>query len=219
MRTVCIVSILTVCVSFSALSQRVVIAPTSGTTTLGSYPTLELSKSYDQSGLSQPYSSWVTDFDTYVALNPQHDTHLSPPTGSFFGGIGFTPPQYVTYDLGSQAQIDGLVLWNVGQDYADTGVKAFSLSGSTDAAFSAPIDLGSYTAAIGPANGPSSAQVFPFALVAIKYVKMQIESNYGNTGGYVGFGEATFRGIPEPSSSMLMLVALPALVWRMRQRR
>ena len=219
MRITRILSVFTVFVSFSALSQRVVIAPESGTTTLGSYPTLELEKSYNQSGLSAPYVSWATDFDTYIGLNPVHNTHLSPPSGSFFGGIGFTPPQSVTYDLGSEVQVDGLVLWNVGQDYMETGVQAFSLSGSTDASFTESIDLGSYTATIGAADGPSSAQVFSFALVAVKYVKMQIDSNYGNSGGYVGFGEATFRGIPEPSSSMLLLVALPALAWRLRQSR
>ena len=72
----------------------------------GVFSGLAVTNATDQSGLSAPYTSGVTDFASYTATTT-HNGGL----GQFFGNGPFSAGN-LDFDLGSSLSITSLALWN-----------------------------------------------------------------------------------------------------------
>ena len=133
----------------------------------------------------------------------------------------------LTFDLGADTAISQVHTWGYSVSNAN-GAKDFSLRFATDAD-----GLGGFGTSI--AANPSFSmsindtqmQTNDFERVSARYVEMTINSTHISGGGAggpdgpaggdrVGLGEVAF-GIPEPSTSVLGLVALTGLVLRRRR--
>ena len=55
-----------------------ILQPASASTNMGSDGSSSPNNTRNQSGLSVPYTSLVTDFDAYIASNPTHNSDLGP---------------------------------------------------------------------------------------------------------------------------------------------
>ncbi len=139
-------------------------------------------KMIDQSGLSTGFTSGVTDFSAYIATGPTHGTNES--NGSWVSP-SVPPSGAIDFDLGDSYDIDQVVLWQ-GVAGNSASVNAFRIFTSSDSAFTSPLLVGSFVAAIGT-NLPEVAQVFDTSDSSARYLRLQIDSNYGNS--VTGLGE------------------------------
>lgn len=152
----------------------------------------------DQSGLSSPFSSGETDFDSYLASNPVHNPVA---TNSF---IAKTLTGDIVFDLGEEKEVELLAIWQ-GSIFLNQRLNSFSISTSSlpDSDFTT---VGTFVAAQGgvPSNGPTEAQVFDLTDSTARFVRITVSSNYGhfaNTGiGEIAFGLAA---VPEPAAAVL----------------
>ena len=127
----------------------------------------------DQAGLSSGYTSRITNFDTYLALNPTHN-------GENFGwltSLNVTAAQ-LTFDLGGLNPIESLAIWNSG--IAVLGIKDFSILASNDSSFLTSVNLGSFTA-ISPLGTHTATlpQVFSFAPISASFIRLDIQNSQG----------------------------------------
>lgn len=178
----------------------------------------------NQSGLiiglvSGVYVSGVTDFDTYIGMNPEH-TVIAFGTEWFsdFGNIVAT----LTFDLGSVLRIDRVALWVE----ESAGFSTAVLSSSVDGGLFANL------ATINPVDYPIlgyPAQVFGFAATDMRYFRMSMsgcpQPNPGSTQecslGEIAWSSVAARPapIPVPAAGLLLLPALGALATVDRRRR
>lgn len=188
------------------------IQPAAASTNMGNFSgTYNPSFVINQSGLTAPYVSGVTNFDTYV-----------PTTNTVNGGGGlniwFSAQSVLTgnfeFDLGGSFNIESFALWTDPQAAADQGVNSFALFADDNASFSSPSLLGNYNALEGTGDANNFGQVFSFAPTVATHVRMQINSNYGST-FVTGITEAAFEVVvPEPGSLALLAMAPLALMRR-----
>jgi len=133
----------------------------------------------------------------------------------------------LTFDLGADTSISEIYTWGYSVSNAN-GVKDFSLLFATEAdgleGFGTSIGLNPL---LSMTIDDTSMQTNTFAPVNARYVQMTISSSHLSNGGSggpdgpaggdrVGLGEVAF-GIPEPSTSLLGLVALTGLALRRRR--
>lgn len=180
----------------------VLVQPISATTNMGAFPGSSASNTINQSGLSAGYLSAVTEFNSYIASNPTHDSVTNSniwvsSSGSTVGNFDFA--------LGTTYTIGSFVLWNQGGN-ENNNIVGFTLLAANNSAFTGATTLGSFTA--NPNTGQQSAvlpQVFTFTPRQASFVRMQITSNNGSA-SFTVFGEAAFHDvvIPEPSSFALV---------------
>jgi hypothetical protein len=208
-----------------AAQAGLILQPASASTNMGTFPNFSPDNVRDQSGLSPPgYTSLVTDFDSYIASNPTHNSFsglhawfsaTGTTTGNFDFALGAPP--------GGTFTIQSFALWNRGGDSL-LNVRGFELLADDNAAFSSPVSLGSFNA--NPNTGPGGAvlpEVFTFAPTSAAFVRMRITSNNG--GGNTGFGEAAFEvqaspaAVPEPASLTLLAAGGLGLLGNAYRRR
>ena len=155
----------------------------------------------DQSGLSAPYVSGLTEFDNYV----QTVEHVSAPGNDFVpqppGGDLMAPIEgYVEYDLGQNYLIDAIAFWNFSFGSLDPyyGVREFSLSANGH-------ELGIFTPDMSLIE-LAQADVFTFDPVAAQEFRLDITANGEQ---WLAYGEVAFR----QSSSNTSPVPLPGTLW------
>src|SRR5258708_3359692 len=156
----------------------------------------------DRSGLSIPFISGQTDFDTYISLAPTHVV-VSGSTG--WASSPNTMPGYLEFDLGSDYSISTFVMWTQNSNLSP---KSFTLSSALDSGFTSGVTpLGTFTAAIG-----LNAQTFVVAGTG-EFVRLQINSIYSTLSTNVNIGEVAFdtEQIPESASLTILGVGLAAL--------
>ena len=136
-------------------------------------------------------------------------------TNSASGGyFSSNSPIELIFDLGSDVTIGEISTWGYANDN-NNGARNFSLQFATDAEGNTGFGTSiSYNPDFVADQDPTSRddQLFSEKVFA-RYIKMIITSNYngtpGNGGGdRVGLHEVAFSAVPEPSSAMLLGLAL-----------
>jgi hypothetical protein len=202
-----------------AAAQRVIVAPTSGVINSGGPGFGLLSHTFDQSGLSIGYTSGVTDFDAYMALNPMHTLLFSG--FEWFSNSGTTSAS-VTYDLGSVFTLSRLALWNEESSGIGTLSLWYSLNGS---------DFFALALGLTPTDNPYGdypAEIFAWGPTDMRYIRFDMsdcpQPNPGNFKA-CAIGEVAFASevgvVPEPATISLVALGLIGLgaVNRRRNRK
>jgi hypothetical protein len=173
----------------------------------------ELEGIIDQSGLSSPYTSGVTDFDTYTA-STTHNSAIDSNSG-FIGTPAQAFPEQITFDLGSVQTIESIAFWaSVGSSGSVTQFRLFQdddsdLSNGMGSQMRPTVFALANTDAGFPAV--RIAQVFAIPETTTRYVHMFVDdTEFGLTHttsiGEVAFGQTV--AVPEVESQTKVAVAL-----------
>jgi hypothetical protein len=204
-------------VAASSAQAGVIVGATSVTSPQGDFGSpYDLINVINQSGLSAGYTSFVTDFDTFVAATT-HDGGASLNSG--FTNIDAPPGQF-SFDLGAVVSIDALAFWEVQNSGS---VHSFNLYADNDQDFTNGVGplIGSFSATGGGFSGPavSSSQVFTFAAVSTEFVHIDVLTMEGGTALVPGIGEVAFRAaVPEPATLALVGLGLAGLGFSRRKQ-
>jgi hypothetical protein len=174
----------------------------------------------DQSGLTPTFVSGTTDFDTYMALNPQHTfVYLG---FEWFGANGVTSASIVL-DMGSAVTVTGMAFWN--DEFS--GTQTLGVLGCSDSTCTSTTNLGSFLPVNNPAGVSSySGEVFDLADISTRYIRLDVTGPQANDEGWnaPSIGEVAFdvssggTTTPEPSTDAMFGVALLGLAWKARRR-
>lgn len=181
-------------------------------------PSGSIISTYNQSGLSTPYVSGVTNFDAYLAGGPFHTTLYS--RFEWFGNSG-TTDALVTYDLGQLFNIDRLALWN--EEFA--GIGLLNVLGSTDGVTFSTIGAGFKPTNNVYLGNPYFADVFALTPTSLRYVRLDASGCPQPDGGpytACSIGEVAFRtaapAVPEPATWAMMIAGMGLVGATMRRR-
>ena len=164
----------------------------------------------DQTGLSTPFISGVTDFDVYIAGNP---THASPgPTNAWSGNAGSLPIN-LDYDLGATYTVETLALWTSFQGFS---INRFQVFTADNAGFVGAINVGSFDA--NDTIPPMVAQIFDLTDTTAQFLRLHILSNEG--AGAVNLSELAVEtnSVPEPLLTTLLATGIVATLGRRRHQ-
>lgn len=157
----------------------------------------------DQSELSTPFISGLTNFEAYVASSPTHRFVQIGSTISGWGTNNFVTSATLDFDMGGATLLDALVLWNRGVQ-TNQQIGDFDLIASNDASFTNTTLLGSFSASGNGTDLATGAQVFTFQEISASYIRMNITSPLPRgiilSAGEIAFGSGTTSVVPEPSS-------------------
>jgi hypothetical protein len=173
----------------------------------------EFTHTIDQSGLSIPYVSGVTDFGTYVGAGP---THTGTP--GTFGATFSLPPQNFDFDLGAAYTVQHLAFWNYPFPNSG-GVRGLEVFTSNVANFSSSFPAGVFSPADDATGGNVNAvQVFDLIDSNARYVRLRVTAVASPVG--IGFSEVAFGAtfIPEPASLATLCLGAAALATTMTRR-
>lgn len=209
---------LTLALAPSVDAQDVIVSPVSGVINSGGPGFGLLSHTFDQSGLSAGFTSGVTLFDTFLALNPTHTTTFSG--FEWFSNSGTTSAS-VTYDLGSVMTIGRLALWNE----ESSGIGTLDLWGSVNG-----VDFFQLALGLNPTDHFAvdyTADVFSWTAQDLRYVRFDMsDCPQPNVGSFdaCAIGEVAFastNGIvvetPEPATALLLLSGLAGIAFARRR--
>ncbi len=164
-------------------------------------------------GLVTPFTSGVTNFDTYIAGNPQHTIFSA---GAEWFSDYHTTGATLTLDLGSTYTLDRLAVWN--DEY--WGVGAIAVSTSFDGVTYTP-NVSGLAPTDHPLNSPTTygADVFALTTTSAHFVKLELSGcpqPDGNPDGGCGLGEIAFSAAtptatPEPAAFAILGIGFVAL--------
>lgn len=153
---------------------------------------------YDYLGHYTP--QWLTDGSGLTGVGRQA-THSNANGWDLFwhsDGNGVAG-QWVEFDLGAAYDVTNALVWQLAQQgFLARGVAYFTLSvAGPDHVYSTYSQNNLLAQATGAPEEP--VQVFPLAASNIRYIKLEIQSNYGDQ--YVGLSEVRFEvAVPELSA-------------------
>jgi hypothetical protein len=176
--------------------------------TMGQFaPNFAVNKLLDQSGLSANYVSGVTDFATYIGSGPTHTR--SPDTNGWLSSGPNVLPGVIDFDLGAVFGLTQLAYWNHAAG-SSANVQNFRVFTSNVADFSVSTLVGNFVNPQQNAFNPYPAQVYDIADTNARYVRLALDTYYGNP-CCVAIGEIAFDSVPEPSTLTLLGFALVGL--------
>jgi hypothetical protein len=193
----------------SSASGRAILEPASASSTQTQFGAPDNAR--NQSGLSIGYTSLVTDFDSYLASNPLHNSQDQANRWT-----STSLPASIDFDLGGTFTIDRIAFWNQGTGIGST--RAFTLLGADNPQFNNAITLGNFNpVAVGDVT-MVAAQVFDFAATSAHYVRFTATQSNGFDGATVG--EVAFDlPVPEPAACSLLILSAGAGLLARRGRR
>lgn len=204
-----------------AAQAGTIVQATGATANVATRALTSLSSLIDQTGLSAGYTSGVTDFDSYIASGPTHNSALGSNGWATQNNV---TAAFVTFDLGSSMTVESMAFWNRKHDAGIQGVKDFELRACPDSTCTSTTLLGGFTAlnTLGANDSAVGAQVFAFAATMAQYLRMDMLNTHGATvlsAGEVAFERsAAVTATPEPASALLLAGGLLALGARRRYR-
>ena len=211
-----LVSLLMTCLSGVAEAE-IILQPVAASTNMGEYfPIINI---INQSGLSNGYTSLVTDFDSYIASNP---TAFHGVGSNVWGAPSGVRAGFIDLDLGGSYVIDKLALWNLVDD--PSAIQQFNLLVDDNSAFSSPANLGNFIASNSLGSRPDTeAQVFGLAATTASFARLEILNTWSPSSFSVAFNEAAFGvtavngPVPEPTTMLLVGSGLLGL-WGARKK-
>lgn len=188
------------------LSPTAVIGNTMGTGDNGGSTTNII----NQSGLSSGFVSGITDFSTYLATNPIHDSNIED--NAWAGGNGPVLGD-LDFDLGDTFLISSMALWSQSNS---NGIDSFTVFSSLDATFSSAINLGTFSAS---ELNPITAQTFETSSTA-QFIRLRVNSTHVG-GNAVNIGEVAFEvsAVPIPATAWLFGSGLLGLIGVARRKK
>jgi hypothetical protein len=148
-----------------------------------------IGESINQSGLSATFTSGVTDFDTFIAVDATHAVIF---TGEWFAALGVTSATLV-YDMGASFSMSRLAIWNEDFD----GIDIFTLEVSDDSSFTGATVLGPFNVNDNPSGTIYRAQVITFPAAQGRFVRMNVRRADGATISFsTAIGEIAFETGP-----------------------
>ncbi|MEP7365341.1 MAG: PEP-CTERM sorting domain-containing protein [Acidobacteriota bacterium] len=176
----------------------------------------ELIQIVNQSGLSAAYTSGVTDFDTYLASTTHNsgDEYTTTNTGftNTLGGF----PQIITFDLGGVYSISGLGFWATANIGTVTQFRLFA-DNDGDPNNGVGTQLGGTFNALANGGAAGPGQVFSFGTTLTQFIHLYVDdSSWIDNEVYPGIGEVVFNAgasseVPEPSTTMLVLIGVAGI--------
>ena len=200
-----LVGVLTTAFCLSAQAQMVIRAPTSVLAEPPVQPfgntTYTFLHSIDQTALTTNYVSGVTDYELYVAGNPQHVRTTNDPAQYGSTASNTVPPLNIDYDMGATYMIGKVAFWN-GPFNSSTGTAAMEIYTSNVPDFS----TSTMVRRIAPRNdgGGSVTTVESIDVVDTnaRYVRIRITGTlFNNSGAAIGeiaFGTTAPAVFPTP---------------------
>jgi opacity protein-like surface antigen len=186
----------------AAANADVVAGPVSVSTDMGQ-EWLSINNTINQSGLNSSYVSGVTDFAAFTAST----THSSGYYSTWLSGAGATTGN-IDFDMGSMMTLNGLALWANGQPagLVSEYLHNFQVYTSSDAAFTAPVLVGSFTLSTAPGNDNDPAHVFNFASnVDTQYIRIRVLDTQVGVNWTTAVDEVVFsQVVPAPGTAALL---------------
>lgn len=197
-----------VCVLSSAGFAGVLLSPVSATASLPTettYPNCTPERMVDQSGLVTPFVSGVTEYASYMAGDPRHESLFQD--GAYLSeNDRFGQGVLLTFDLGESYIIEHVVIWNGALNKADgkEGIKGATIYFSEFWDFSVFESLGVDVPQVTDPTVPFSAYVINLrAPPTARYIRIDVATNHGNPGHY-SVSEVAFGVVPEPMTAVLL---------------
>lgn len=177
-------------------------------TMFGSYQPASVS---NQAGLSQGYTSGVTDYVGYAGLGV---TQATPLVDTYVQSDGSTTGTWI-FDLGKFHEVTHFMLWNA-PTTAGNRILEFRIHVDDNVNFTSPTLGGTFTSSPSAAY-PVASESFVLTPAEGRYARLEILSNAGGTRTL--FGEVAFGGvaIPEPSAALCTTAGMLLLMVRRRR--
>lgn len=162
-------------------------------------------------GLSQDYTSGVTDYATYAGSGV---TQATPLVDTFVQSDGATTGTWI-FDFGGAYEVTNFLLWNAPTS-ASNRIQDFRIYLDDNVNFTSPTLVGTFTSSPSAAH-PVVSESFALTSTEGRYARLEILSNAG--GPRTLFGEVAFGGvmIPEPSTVLCTAAGMLCLVIRRRR--
>lgn len=218
------VSIASILLLSEEAAASVTLQPIGASTNMGEYigsdvnGTLVFSASHviDQSDLYPTYISNVSDFDSYLALNPAAEHGFG---NAIWGASAGVQSGNFDLDLGGSYTVNAMALWNLYDD--PSAIRQFNILLDDNASFSSPLEFSGFTASNSLGRGIGSfAQVFNFEPTVAHFVRLEILNTYPGSFS-AAFNEVMFgvSPIPEPETYALLLAGLGLIGFMTRGRK
>lgn len=137
----------------------------------------------NQSGLSIPYTSGVTEFASYLAMDPTHDGGPEGFVWLFEGSVA-----NFDMDFGADVTVDAIAIWNKDDIF---GVADFNLIAADNPDFNNAVNLLTDILSQFPSNPvPTPHEQFSFTSTTARYFRIEILTNHGAF--FTGLGELAF---------------------------
>jgi hypothetical protein len=173
----------------------------------------------NHSGLLTDYFSGISDFDLYIAGDPQHAENGK--FAEWFSEQGQTGA-VLTFDMGSVMLLDRLALWN--EEALGAGLVSVALS-ADGTAYAA---MGSFSPTDWPFYFPSyGADIFAFSATPAQFIQLTLSGcpqpdAFPGIGDGCGLGEVAFRqavsAVPEPFTLAVFGFGLAGMSLMRRRR-